>query len=724
MIVLKCLALFSLGFINLVVGLAVLLRDPKKVNNIFFSCLVISIGGWVAAIGAYLLSHSKGTALAYAKIYYLLPLIITASTLLFAKSFPGNQRIQKKWWLPTLCGLILIALPLMFIPTFITHDLVYHEWGKEIILNKVHYLFYALYILACVSAALFSIYQTGKVKKGLYAAQAQLFFGGFLISVLFAIFFNLILPWAGNYKLIHIGPLFTNVFIIAIAYSIIRQRMFDVRLVIARSVAYVLSVAALVIGYSALSYVVANYVFVQFEGGLGERVVNVVLLIFVVLTYDTVRKFFDKITNRIFYQDAYDPQEFLDELNRTLVRVVELEPLLKRCSEIIQKNFKTEFCLFGMKETATVKQRVIGTHSRAFDASDIEIVRKLTPHLRKKVIVVDYLEGKDDSLRDALHSNDIAILARLVSSTKMTVEGTGYLLLGAKKSGNPFSGNDIKLLEIIVNELVIAVQNALRFEEIEHFNITLQQRVHEATRQLSRTNEKLKDLDVAKDEFISMASHQLRTPLTSVKGYVSMVLEGDAGKITSMQRKLLNQAFFSSQRMVYLISDLLNVSRLRTGKFVIESKPTNLAIVVEDEVQQLQNIAKARGLELSYDKPEIFPVLPLDEMKIRQVIMNFIDNAIYYTPSGGHIAVRLADLPHSIELTVVDDGLGVPKYEQPHLFTKFYRADNARKARPDGTGLGLFMAKKVVVAQKGAIIFSSQEGKGSTFGFTISKGKL
>jgi signal transduction histidine kinase len=216
-----------------------------------------------------------------------------------------------------------------------------------------------------------------------------------------------------------------------------------------------------------------------------------------------------------------------------------------------------------------------------------------------------------------------------------------------------------------------------------------------------------------------MASHQLRTPLTSVKGYVSMVLEGDAGKIEPKQRELLESAFTSSQRMVYLIADLLNVSRLKTGKFVIESKEVDLPEIVAGEVDQLKETAKNRKLKLVYERPKNFPTLMLDETKIRQVIMNFIDNAIYYTPAGGKIEVILEHNKHSVTYRVVDNGIGVPKEEQVKLFTKFFRAGNARKARPDGTGLGLFMAKKVVVAQGGAILFESNPGKGSTFGFTF-----
>lgn len=295
----------------------------------------------------------------------------------------------------------------------------------------------------------------------------------------------------------------------------------------------------------------------------------------------------------------------------------------------------------------------------------------------------------------------------------------GVILIGQKTNGRPIYDDDRSSILSTATQAALALENSLQYYKIQRFNEELEQKITDATRELRKTNDKLKALDEAKDEFISMASHQLRTPLTSVKGYVSMVLEGDAGKIGGQQKQLLEQAFTSSQRMVYLIADLLNVSRLKTGKFVIEATPTYLPDVVEGEMQQLTEAAKAHNIELTFDKPASFPTIKLDETKTRQVIMNFMDNAIYYTPAGGHIHVQLQETGKSVEFKVVDDGLGVPKAEQHHLFTKFYRAGNAKKARPDGTGLGLFMAKKVVIAQGGAIIFSSQEGKGSTFGFSF-----
>lgn len=302
-----------------------------------------------------------------------------------------------------------------------------------------------------------------------------------------------------------------------------------------------------------------------------------------------------------------------------------------------------------------------------------------------------------------------AIVVKLQSRQQLV----GLMIVGLSQEKDNIQQKDRVLLDRLSEVMGIALDSRLLSEENK-----------QVLRQLQLTNEKLKQLDETKDEFISMASHQLRTPLTSVKGYVSMVLEGDAGPLNDMQKKLLEQSFISSQRMVYLIADLLNLSRLKTGKFVIEAVPTNLAEVIEGEVQQLKETAAGKNMTLVYKAPKSFPTLMLDETKIRQVIMNFVDNAIYYTPTGGKIEIHLVETDKSVEFTVTDNGIGVPEAEQHHLFTKFFRAKNAQKARPDGTGLGLFMAKKVIVAQGGALIFSSTVGKGSTFGFSFLKVKL
>jgi len=287
------------------------------------------------------------------------------------------------------------------------------------------------------------------------------------------------------------------------------------------------------------------------------------------------------------------------------------------------------------------------------------------------------------------------------------------------------------LVGIVIYELFVAgkphqkIQLVIKREVVPDTSGTdLRAQVDAATKELRLANVKLKKLDETKDEFVSMASHQLRTPLTSIKGYLSMVLEGDAGKITTDQRMLLEQAFTSSERMVALIGDFLNVSRLQNGKFLIDRTEIDLASIVTEEVDLIREVAKAREIGVAYHVPSHFPRLFLDEDKMRQVVMNFLDNAVYYSPEHTTIAVRLYTSDGFVICEIVDHGIGVPLDAQAKLFSKFFRAENARRQRPDGTGIGLYLAKKIIDGHGGKVLFSTVEGEGSTFGFRLPIKKL
>lgn len=642
---------------------------------------------------------------------------------IFTLTFPKVIKFQNTEKALSFIGIFLVILsPLHQISgkfTLINQKPVYSPG----IFSTVFAIFSLLVITAVFINAARSLHTT---KEHIQRKQIITLLTGLSLTVIHAVAFIIVVPafTGDNATIFAIGYLAPYYFTTTTIYSLIKQSLFDIRLIVARAVAYILSLGTLVTVYTITIFAVAELIFKGDASITIQRAFYSVLAVISSLFYGRIKAFFDKITNRIFYQDAYEPQKFLDELNEVLVANIELEKLLEDSIYVIQQNLKTSYCVFTIRETSYFPRRFVGDPGGKFKVEDIEEINKAHAHVKDKVIVADLLEDEDRELKRILDRNDTAVLVRLVPTLDYEIQGLGHILFGAKKSGNPYNKQDIQVLEIIANELVIAVQNGLRFEEIEKFNVTLQEKIDDATHKLKKTNEKLQALDETKDEFISMASHQLRTPLTSVKGYLSMVLEGDAGEVNEMQKKLLDQAFVSSQRMVYLIADLLNVSRLRTGKFVIEAIPTNLAEVIEGETGQLKETAKARGLTLTYEKPANFPTLLLDETKIRQVIMNFMDNAIYYAKPNGHVDVSVKDTGKTVEFTVTDDGIGVPKSEQHHLFTKFYRAGNAKKARPDGTGLGLFMAKKVIVAQGGSLIFKSEEGKGSTFGFSFAKDKL
>jgi signal transduction histidine kinase len=329
------------------------------------------------------------------------------------------------------------------------------------------------------------------------------------------------------------------------------------------------------------------------------------------------------------------------------------------------------------------------------------------------VLVADEL-SEESKHKKILQKYNVTVAVPL--KTENGVEG--LLMLGEKQSGDMFSANDLKVFEIIAPEIAVAITNAKSYEKIERFNVTLRQEIKKATHELERKNSQLRELDKAKDEFISMASHQLRTPLTAIKGYLSMLLEGDAGEIKVSQYDFVNEAFSGANRMVGLINDLLNVSRMETGRFFLEPVEVDMEKLITEEYKQLSNHAKEKGLKFELKIKGKIPHIWVDETKIRQVVMNFMDNALYYTTQGT-VTVHLSADKKKVTFEVQDTGIGVPKNQQKNLFTKFYRADNARHVRPDGTGLGIYLAKRVMDDHNGELIFHSVEGKGSTFGFKM-----
>lgn len=709
-------------FIAFALSLLIIVSNPKKRVNQSLSAFVLAIFLWLLTNLLTNLSANPHTALLFARLTLVWAALIPYFFLIFVEFYlekPVTVGYLLKW---SMLPLVLILLS----PTQYNVASI-DAYGLNTKTGPAYFLLIVV-LLGYIGLGLRRLYKRYKNPKTsiLQKTQLRYIFAGFISAFVPIFVFNVIVPIVStNDVAILFGPNAIIFLALFTSIAIIKHRLLDIRLIVARSIAYVFTLGTVTLIYTLVIFGVFSRFLSTGTLTIWQQFLYVIAAIFMAFTLQPLKHFFDRVTNRLFYRDAYDPQELFDALNKTLVSTIELDNLMEEVSGIIVSNLKAEFCMLNVQPAGNIKPRMIGT-LRANDINEEKTakIRSLLAAYKHKTIVTDELSDANQELRDVLRDSNIAIVTRLNQTASKSSNGLGYLVLGAKKSGNPYSSQDTSILEIIADELVIAFQNALRFEEIQNFAHTLQEKVDEATRKLRLTNEKLRQLDQTKDDFISMASHQLRTPLTSVKGYVSMVLDEDAGKVTAQQRKLLDQAFISSQRMVYLIADLLNVSRLKTGKFVIEPKPTNLAEVVETELEQLKETAKGRNLKLLYERPKSFPTLNLDETKIRQVIMNFSDNAIYYTPSGGTITVSLVDKPESVELTVADNGIGVPKSEQHHLFTKFYRAGNAKKARPDGTGLGLFMAQKVIVAQGGAIIFHSEENKGSTFGFSFPKAKL
>ncbi|MEK7493770.1 MAG: ATP-binding protein [Patescibacteria group bacterium] len=223
----------------------------------------------------------------------------------------------------------------------------------------------------------------------------------------------------------------------------------------------------------------------------------------------------------------------------------------------------------------------------------------------------------------------------------------------------------------------------------------------------------------SKSEFISVAAHQLRTPLSAIKWVMKLLLDGDAGPVTAEQKDLLTKGYDSNERMIELVTDMLDVARIEEGKFGFEFRHTSLIALIQKAMDAFIMKAKEKNITLVFEKPEAVYSLKLDPARIELVLQNFIDNALKYTPNDGTITISATPAGRYIKISVKDTGIGVPKEQATRLFTRFFRGANAVKRQTEGSGLGLFLVKNIVMRHGGNVSVETEEGKGSVFSFTL-----
>jgi signal transduction histidine kinase len=232
------------------------------------------------------------------------------------------------------------------------------------------------------------------------------------------------------------------------------------------------------------------------------------------------------------------------------------------------------------------------------------------------------------------------------------------------------------------------------------------------------------EVDRMKSEFISLASHQLRTPLSAIKTYSHMLSDGFMGSLNAPQKKALNTIIGASNRMNELISTLLNITRIESGTIAVTPKLQSIAKTVDELMPELSLMANSKSVALSMEtRGKGSATIKTDPLIVKEIVTNLVSNAIKYTPEGGEVKIILRPRRANVLIQVSDSGWGIPKEFQDQVFSKFFRAQNIVKRETTGTGLGLYLVKGLVDALGGDIWFESNEDEGTTFYFTLPRAK-
>ena len=229
-----------------------------------------------------------------------------------------------------------------------------------------------------------------------------------------------------------------------------------------------------------------------------------------------------------------------------------------------------------------------------------------------------------------------------------------------------------------------------------------------------------KMLERKKSEFVSVVAHQLRTPLSGIKWTLHMLISGDFGEMTNEQKVFLMKSYENNERMISLVNDMLAADRIESGRMKYDLIRINIRDLVENVLFEVFPNAEKRRIKINFNSPpeEKFVVL-VDPSKIRAVLQNLLENSIKYTMEGGAIYINISKQDSVVTVTIKDNGIGIPKEQKQQIFTRFFRAPNALKLEANGTGLGLYMVKKIVEQHGGKVWFESEENNGSTFYFSL-----
>ncbi len=709
----KSLLILIAAIANFSLAIVVRARSAKTLATKYFEYTTYAIVMWCVAMFFYRIVP-LGSAVWWTRVLYFFPTFIPAGFVLFGLHFSYKNPPKFKTYIAALSGLIIAFMTL--IPNLIIES-VDHVRNQESIINFGwgYYIFYIAYIILMFNWAILIHVKTFHRSSGIHKLQTKYILIGLILASLIGMISNLILPTLGYFQLNWVGQVSTFALLAPVAYAIAKHRLMDIRLVVARTVSYTLLILILSAIYATLLFIIGQYLFpTQLNGD--QFGVSMALALILAYTFQPIKKYVERVTDNFFFKGRYDTQVLLTKLNHLISVNIDLEDLVNKTISELKSNLRIQTAFVVLIEhTSRAHLRILGK-DKHFPLSELEKYSHLFSQSPKKILIFEELP--ENSIKQIMREFEIGAIIPLMFKHQFI----GQLILGEKSSGDIYSDQDIQLLQILAPELSVAIQNANSFQEISNFNIRLKKEIKSATLDLREANKRLTELDKIKDEFLSIASHELRTPMTAIKSYLWMILNKTPSKdvLSDKSRQYLDRAYLSTDRLLALVNDMLDVSRIEAGRIELHATEIDLKSQAKVAVDELITKAKEKNIEINVQSQSPH-LIQADSDKLHQVFINLIGNAIKFTSNEGKIQIKFQNQKDKVEVSITDTGKGISKSDMSKLFTKFGRLNGTlvSVAEAGGTGLGLYICNQIIKRHGGRIWVESQLGKGSTFTFSL-----
>ena len=556
--------------------------------------------------------------------------------------------------------------------------------------------------------------------------------------------------------------------------AIIRHRLMNIELIVNRSVVYML-----VSGFALVIYLLSIHGLTRFfhtDASNRSWAVTAVSVLIAAVLFAPAKTRIQNLIDRAFDREAYNYRQTLLALSQTLHSILDLEilvdTLLRQVTSSMHIRQGAVMYRVSTDVPMFVPEAIIGIDTLPdevrvqLSASLLELLKQaekpldLSNHpLDADSVQLSIHEGKpmqasttflenSEEVEDFVAFLQSAVWMPFVTQTKEQENLVGVLVLGQKLSDEPYTQADLALLGTLAHQGATAIENATLYAQLsartqmmetareqlmetylDTYGGTIPQSerggpvsdFNQIAASLKESHDRLKQLDQLKSQFLDNVSHELRTPLTHIKGFVDNLHDGVGGGLSEKQRDYLLRVTENCDRLIRLINDLLDLSRIESDKVSLQLEPTQLYPILETAIAEMQPMAKEKQIQISLDcAQDIIANVDIDRLK--QIMTNLLDNAVKYTDTGGHVAVEaIAKSDSEVQICVADTGLGIETADLQLIFDRFHRVTGSKSSRVGGIGLGLPIVKQLVERHGGDIWVESEVGEGSRFYVTLRR---
>lgn len=696
--------LFSIAVFTFGIGIFVYFNDRSSRTNVAFFLVTLVAGLWALSIVMFLEARGAPSAVFWSRIIYVCAVCFPACFLFFSHVFPHKKIILPKLYRIFYFTPVSIFCAFLFFSDLWIKGVMINKGSNSIVLGSV-YPVWAVWFGVYIIWASWILLKKYKLSSGIQRAQLSYVLAALILPAFGSLPTNVVLPYFGVFRFIWIGPIFITTMLGAVSYAIVRHRLMDIRVAIRRGAVFT-SLFAIV----AIIFVSSTSILLRF---LPDILANLLSALIVTLFFVPLKTILENITDKVFFRGQYNASKLLAKLNRIIVETIDLDTLTHDVLKLLMDEMrigKAAFMMMDMHNITDIKGQ--GYQNVVLPSKLEALFHEFHP---LSMAVSDELENNE--VKSLFRSAGISVAVPI----KVEEVEVAILILGSKLSGDLFYKKDLDILEIFASEAGVAIQNAKAYAAIKKFNQDLEQKVEERTKELKLAQErelaKAKEVAKLKDEFVFIAAHELRTPITAIRGFLELVSEAGA-KFPKDVKAHLDSIGAASSQLNQLVEDLLEIARSEAGTMKVDLGPVDISELIESEIKVLFPLISAKHLLVNFNNKTNLPVVG-DAMKLKEVISNLFSNAIKYNKSGGTIDITLIQERPIMIVEFRDTGFGIPKEQQDKIFQKFFRARDRKTADILGTGLGLFLTRILVEKMGGKIMFSSVEGEGSTFSFSL-----